>query len=274
LTFGAILAAGGVWPALVLRPAALRRAGNALEIHASADLAAGLVSPDWPTRLRAAGQWQEDQRLRQHLRELEPQYEQMAIAMRRNFSSVTRFWADATAQQTREKFPEHYASVDERPLTDDELGYARYRTEVWRGSTFPDDLYPRATLPVTLVPFIVIPGAWIVWAFLTRGGINYWLHNLTLVRGDGGRAGRFRCAWRAFVVWVPIATLLWSSLALDYWYWAYLWDPTKPYPIIPWLSWLTWWAAAAMLVFGVAVALRSPQHGLHDWLAGTYLVPR
>jgi hypothetical protein len=40
------------------------------------------------------------------------------------------------------------------------------------------------------------------------------------------------------------------------------------------LSWLCWGAALALLLLYVALALRSPARGLHDRLAGTYLVPR
>jgi hypothetical protein len=39
-------------------------------------------------------------------------------------------------------------------------------------------------------------------------------------------------------------------------------------------AWASWGAALAVLFGFTAVALRSPARGLHDRLAGTYLVPR
>src|SRR6185312_14958428 len=42
----------------------------------------------------------------------------------------------------------------------------------------------------------VFPAVWVVWDFLTRGGFALKLAGLGLVRWDGRKAPRWRCAWR------------------------------------------------------------------------------
>jgi len=41
-----------------------------------------------------------------------------------------------------------------------------------------------------------------------------------------------------------------------------------------WLAWASWWAALALLAIYAVLALWLPSRGVHDRLAGTYLVPR
>jgi hypothetical protein len=117
------------------------------------------------------------------------------------------------------------------------------------------------------------PALWVLWAFLLRGGLSFHIMGLTLVRGDGRRAARWQCAWRALLVWAPVTALLVSSLALEAWYWS-AWDPTDPNRWAVWLSIAAWWAGWALLLVYAIVALRNPVRGPHDRLAGTYLVPR
>ena len=47
------------------------------------------------------------------------------------------------------------------------------------------------------------PALAVALTLLNRGGLGLRAHGLTLVRSDGRRAGRFRCAWRAVVLWAP-----------------------------------------------------------------------
>ena len=86
---------------------------------------------------------------------------------------------------------------------------------------------------------------------------------LSLVLANGHEAPRLLCGWRAFVVWGPLAGLVGLSV------WLETYDPE-----LVRLSWLCWAAAFALLLLYVAMALRFPARGLHDRLAGTYLVPR
>jgi hypothetical protein len=273
LVIGASVIANAILPEVQSRPVTVQRANAAVEIRAGADLAAGLAFPDWPTRLRAVQQWQEDQRLRERLRSFERPCEQMAAAMRQYSSWGTRMWADATFRERQESAPERHKSIDAFPLKIEELERARGRAEVWCNSSTPQIFFPRDGPFFALLFFSFFPAVWTVWAFVTRGGVNYWLHDMSLVRGDGRPAGRFHCAWRALLVWAPVAGLLWCSLALDHWYWTAIWKPGDPFPVIPWLSWILWWSGAALLPLWLALAIRFPQRGLHDYMAGTYLVP-
>jgi hypothetical protein len=117
------------------------------------------------------------------------------------------------------------------------------------------------------------PLLWVAWAFLFRGGLTYHLMGLSLVRRDGRRAGRFRCAWRTLLAWLPVVALLFASIWLETWYWAN-WDIGEPYRWVFWLAQAAWWGAIGYLGLAIVLAMRSPQRTLLDRLAGTWLVPR
>jgi hypothetical protein len=118
-------------------------------------------------------------------------------------------------------------------------------------------------LAFTLAVLVFWPVCWVAWAFVWRGGLTQRALGLSLVLANGHRAWRLPCAWRALVVWGPVAALLGLSLWLD----AYHPEQTR------W-SWACWGAALGALVGFAALALRTPARGLHDRLAGTYVVPR
>jgi uncharacterized RDD family membrane protein YckC len=117
------------------------------------------------------------------------------------------------------------------------------------------------------------PLAWVLWAFLWRGGLSFRWLDLALIRSDGRRAARWQCALRALLVWGPVVVLWMVGLWLPVWYWR-AW-PTAD--ATPWMlalsSWL-WWAGAALLAAYAALAVVFPRRSPVDWLAGTYLVPR
>jgi hypothetical protein len=117
------------------------------------------------------------------------------------------------------------------------------------------------------------PLLWVAWAFLFRGGFCFRVMGLTLVRTDGRPAERWRCAWRALLVWLPVATLALLAAFLEMGYWS-LWDVHDPYAWLLWLSDGCWWVALGLPVAYILMALGSPGRTLHDRLAGTYLVPR
>ncbi len=103
----------------------------------------------------------------------------------------------------------------------------------------------------------------VLWALLTRGGLTFRLAGLSLRRGNGRRAGRLQCAWRALLFWAPVTGLL----ALSVWVQA-------EYPARAVLAFALWCAALGVLIGYALLALWSPGRGPHDRLAGTYLVPR
>jgi hypothetical protein len=105
-------------------------------------------------------------------------------------------------------------------------------------------------------------GLWIVWALLSRGGFAFHRGGIALRTADSGKPSRLQCGFRAFLIWMPIAILL--GLA------HYV---AGNFPDEGLLA-RGLWASALLLLLGYgALAVFFPARSLHDWLAGTYLVP-
>jgi eukaryotic-like serine/threonine-protein kinase len=98
---------------------------------------------------------------------------------------------------------------------------------------------------------------------VTRGGLALQLVGLALVRGDGREAPRWRCAWRALLVWAPVVLLLFGCVSVKL---------VVPHLFL--LSAACWWAAVLYLAVGALLAVRRPQQSVHDRLAGVFVVPR
>jgi hypothetical protein len=117
------------------------------------------------------------------------------------------------------------------------------------------------------------PTAWVVSALIFRGGFTYFVMGLALVRFDGRRASRLRCAWRSFLVWAPLTLLLLLAVALE----IQTWQPNVSDTAKYWLHWLIEflrWFSLGLIILYPVLALRSPGRGFHDRLAGTWLVAR
>ena len=107
-----------------------------------------------------------------------------------------------------------------------------------------------------------------------RGGFTFRLAGITLLRSNGRKALRIQCAWRAFLVWMPVVAFLTAMAWLDG-LWLATWSRQgTSYGWAYWPSWLCWGLALTLLPLYVGLALWLPNRGLHDRLAGTYLVPR
>ena len=117
---------------------------------------------------------------------------------------------------------------------------------------------------------LACPAMWILWGGLTRGGFSLRFAGIQLVQADGRRAGRWRCAYRAALVWLPIISLLCIAGCLEVWRLNHDVDGDLP----AWLAWGSWWLAAGLLPLFLWLAQRTPNRGPHDRLAGTFLVPR
>jgi hypothetical protein len=137
-----------------------------------------------------------------------------------------------------------------------------------------------------VMPFLILtsvmPLVWIIWAFIFRGGITLWLVGILLQRSNGRKALRIQCAWRALLIWTPVVLLLGIALWLQVRFWV-AWaarqnleggGPDAFLTFESWLSWACWWAALALLPLYAVLAIRFPNRCLHDYLAGTYLVPK
>jgi eukaryotic-like serine/threonine-protein kinase len=117
------------------------------------------------------------------------------------------------------------------------------------------------------------PAVWLIWDFAWRGGFSLRLMGLSLARADGRKAARWQCAIRTLLMWVPVVGMLTASLWLETWYFT-TWPFGNAESWVPWLSWGLWWVGLMLLpVYGL-LAIKFPRRGLHDWVAGTYLVPR
>src|SRR5207244_793278 len=107
------------------------------------------------------------------------------------------------------------------------------------------------------------PILWILWAFLTRGGITTRLAGIELMRANGRKVLRVQCAWRSLLVWLPIIGFLAPSGYLDARLladWAS--DPARHGLWLYTVSWLAWTAAAALLPIYAALAFWQPARSL------------
>ena len=126
-----------------------------------------------------------------------------------------------------------------------------------RRGRFAQDLVPGFALFVLVWPLL-----WAGFAFVFRGGLAMQLAGIALVRADGRRAGRFRCAVRELLVWAPVAVLLVGCL----WVQAAL-------PGVTAARFGLWLAALLLLPLYVAVALRYLSRPPQDRIMGTHIVP-
>ncbi len=110
-------------------------------------------------------------------------------------------------------------------------------------------------------------------ALVFGGGITYEIMQISLVRPDGRRAGRVRCALRAALVWVPPALLLSAAVALEIWHWNVV-APDARRAWVPGLVATLRWVSLALLAAYPVLAVCFPRRAPHDRLVGTYLVPR
>jgi hypothetical protein len=109
---------------------------------------------------------------------------------------------------------------------------------------------------------VVWPLIWAVSALAFRGGLGLSLAGIALVRADGRRADRWRCAARELLVWLPLTLVLLLSLWLQ-----------AAAPERVGLRTALWLVGGLMLPVYVMVALRDPARPPQDRIMGTYLVP-
>jgi hypothetical protein len=239
------------------------------------EFAVGALTPGPASRLRACAVYDFDLRLREgvgRLREADDSvYEAQLQTLNPLLWMVNRQLL--VPKWEAENLPILQAQRQERLRTGGPLSIRPY---AWFGllqmrkpvQAWDPDLGPFATVLVLIWPVL-----WVLWAFLWPGGLSFRLIGLSLVRADGRPAARWQCAWRALLVWAPVTALLVASIWLEQRYWV-TWAPANPSSWLLRLGWLTGWSAWALLLVYVGLALWHPSRGLHDRLAGTYLVPR
>jgi hypothetical protein len=141
------------------------------------------------------------------------------------------------------------------------------------GETIPATAMDQSIATVQTIMLLLWPVVWVAWAFLARGGLTFPMMGLGLVRGNGKPALRVQCAWRALLVWAPVTGFAIASVWLNAWYWMF-WPGDGSDVWMLWASSAAWWASLALLPLYAALAIWFPRRSWHDWLAGTYLVPR
>ena len=109
---------------------------------------------------------------------------------------------------------------------------------------------------------VLVPLIWIAAAAAFRGGLSMLIAGIAVVRADGRRAYRRQCAFRAAIVWLPIALLLTGCV----------WLQVHRFQLV-YLAAGLWLVAAALLPLYIVLALRYPSRPPQDRVAGTYLVP-
>ena len=132
------------------------------------------------------------------------------------------------------------------PVTEEALAAAR---EAWSGgmpASFP------LVIGAMFLSFAGIAAA--VLAFLLRGGGALRLTGIEVQTAEGARASRARCLARTALGWSPF--ILFGAAAMS------------GHPGVGAV------AAISVSLLGIAYSLRAPQQGIHDLIAGTYLIPR
>jgi hypothetical protein len=256
-----------------------------LEAHAARNFAGRILNPQPLARLAAVHQLRADLKRCDQLREqLEKDERKLLVGLqvantwtRRFFHSREQWgWAeDPLSQADWERLDaegwQHHVNRRANSLTVtwerlDAQGVERDQIRLLLGDEEEAGL-------VAIILLTIWPALWVVAAFLFRGGLSYWMLGLLLVCPEGRRAGRFRCTWRALLVWGPWTALLAAALGLDMWHW-YFSQAHHPQPWAFWLSELLHWVSLGLLLTYPVLLICLPWRSLHDRLAGTYLVPR
>jgi hypothetical protein len=230
---------------------------------AACEFVASSLSPDPAARLAALVQRDADLQARRRLDEALAYNRWTYQAGRDSLSPVGRWYMDYAGQVM-------WGGAEPEGQAPD-LGSFRAGAEFWARAPHPiGGVEDRTALAILL---LVPAGVWVLWAFLWRRGLSDRLLGLALVQSDGRPAARWRCAWRALLTWAPVTGLLVAAMWLEQDYWSGLKETGTPALWLSRLSWVASWSAWALLATYAVLAVRSPTRGLHDRLAGTYLVP-
>jgi hypothetical protein len=284
VSFGLFMMLLGAWlgglPALVVLRASTTEFPRALEqvqLASAADLVAATASSGAANRAAAVFRFEAESALGEKIRHFTERADRELEARLGGAN-----WLERTAYQSIQEMmdkgiPRTDQGRSERPVRDELVN-------AFRAEAFSDDLptfteiddavaktdaFLRAAVLVALSAW---PALWVLGAFVFRGGLAIRIMELSLVRSDGRRAGRFRCAWRALLIWLPPTALLLAAVSLDGWYWASAGKPGMA--LVSWLAEFFRWCCLGLLALYPVLAIRYPERGLQDRLAGTYLVPR
>lgn len=132
--------------------------------------------------------------------------------------------------------------------------------DIWRSYSWNVFHDPSSTIAYATIG--IVTGFWVGWAFLCRGGYLFWRGGIVLRRADGRKPSRLQCGLRALLIWGPIAALYCAVIAV-----------ARAIPQLPEVYFAIWGATTLLLPLYAALAVMFPRRSLHDWIAGTYLMP-
>jgi hypothetical protein len=229
------------------------------------EAAVASLSPSSAARLRGAAQLHADLRLRQRLEARLERDRREREALRRSMSWPLRQYCALVEKLS--------AAAGQR----DQFRQARQPWRTFRSKAAWDVRRPRLgtlwEVAVGAAVLIVVPPVcWVLWAFAVRGGLSFRAAGLALVGADGRPAPRWRCAWRAALVWAPAVVLPLAAIGLDVWDRSLSAAGGSP-AWVAWASFLCWWSPWVLYLAYAALMLRKPGRAPHDRLAGTWLVP-
>jgi hypothetical protein len=263
-----------------------RRGLQELEEGAAQDYAAGIINPQPLARLASVYQLSADLSLRDQLREIIETNERAPRALPRPAPRFSRFVFGEKEELKEAKEAKQPPAPVQRagpvPRAIDFRGQAGARlarARLVRVQTISElsRMDPGPVVPRQLIMHMVLvmiwPTLWVLSALLFGGGLTVRMVGLSLVCGDGCMAGLLRCAARALLIWIPPTMLLAAAVMLDAWPWF---RPEVGEPRL-WafrLADVLLWTSVGLLLAYPVVAILFPRRGPHDWLVGTYVVPR
>jgi serine/threonine protein kinase len=235
------------------------------------DLLMSTMSPDLWVRLSGAARYGDHVRTEQRAREWLQEHQRGRKARGEALSPILRHSARQMARERdRQEEERKKRSSSINPLLGSPLYHESLEAQM---QVCEERQFPTEAIIAFCAPAVIWPALWVVWAFLSRGGFSLYLVGLALVHRDNRPAARWRCAWRALLVWLPVSLLFVISMVLEGQFWT-TWRQEAPHPWLGVLAQTAWWSAVGLLVVWVILALRSPARAPHDRLAGTFLVPR
>ncbi len=236
---------------------------QAVKEGAERDFVVTALGPAPGSRLTALAQLRGDRQLAERVEAARDERVRLRDAQRDYLGTLGRGYSGLIEQQA---LPVLQATAERR------AALSAYRASA-RGMIRPVVRDYDAPLIGELITVGFAPALWFVWSLLLRGGLSLRLAGLDLVTRDGRRAGRFLCASRTFLVWLPPMVLLGGSAWLGAVYWT-SWQAGAPAAWASAMAFVTWWLGVALLPGYVALAILFPARGPHDRLAGTWVVPR
>jgi eukaryotic-like serine/threonine-protein kinase len=265
LPFSVIIAPSALWSAGQQARAEGQRHLDDFDAVVRRDLLLAELNPALPARLAGLGMYSADLRERDRFTRIQERERQRAQALLEALPQQTQ--ASFQAQQRQQEALGKALKRPHNPWAGPADARARLR------DSGEADKYYLGVYWGTAIATAVPPVLWVLWAFVMRGGFTFPIVGLSLVRRDGRPAARWQCAWRALLVWLPITAAVTGSLYLLGRYWA-TWRPEHSDPWLQWAGSALWWAGVGLMLVDVALALWRPSRTVHDWLAGTYVVPK